>query len=103
MTETSWTLVANIKNLKDDTIKSFKVKDKSIILIKKGNEIYALSNKCPHMSCPLSGGTLIDFYLVCPCHGWRFDIKTGSYLSSKDYSLDSYETKINDGNILVNI
>lgn len=103
MTETSWVIAANIKDLKDNNIKAVKVKDKSIILIKKGENVYALSNKCPHMGCPLSSGTIMDSFISCPCHGWRFDIETGFYINSKDYSLISYTVKIENGNVFVNI
>ncbi|WP_239451373.1 Rieske (2Fe-2S) protein [Methanosarcina horonobensis] len=33
------------------------------------------------MECPLDKGRLEEFMLICPCHGRRFDIRTGECLN----------------------
>ena len=37
---------------------------------------------CPHAQGDLSKGIIKDGCLVCPNHGWRFDIETGECLDS---------------------
>ncbi|MFA6383992.1 MAG: Rieske (2Fe-2S) protein, partial [Candidatus Omnitrophota bacterium] len=75
-----------------------------VLLIRKTkHEIYAVSNKCPHMACPLRSGLLEGYILTCPCHDWRFDIRTGAFLDSKEIMLPVYQVKIEDGMILIKI
>jgi len=39
---------------------------------------FALSNVCLHAFGPLAEGVLDGHELVCPWHGWRYDIRDGS-------------------------
>ncbi len=74
-----------------------------ILLIKKGVEIYAVSNKCAHMACALGGGTLKDHTIECPCHDWRYDIRTGEFLDAREIKIPVYEWKLSDGRIFIKI
>ena len=103
MLEPSWVFALNANELKENTLKLVELNDKPVLLIRKEGQIYALSNKCKHMGCPLSAGTLEDRTLRCSCHGWRYDIKTGEYLGSRDIALKVYENKIEDGKVFVYI
>jgi len=75
------------------------------VLLARGNggAIYALANKCPHMGCPLNRGRLDGDILQCPCHDWRFDIRTGAFLDAPEISLPRYEWKITDGEIHIKL
>ncbi len=93
--------------LKEGKIKVFTTDNKQIALIKKDNEVYAISNECPHEGCPLKSGTLDDFTLKCGCHNWGFDIRTGEnvdtgeYIDMDDPKVETFETKVENGIISV--
>jgi nitrite reductase/ring-hydroxylating ferredoxin subunit len=75
---------------------------KGVLLIRlQGNEIYAIANQCPHLACPLAKGTLLGYVLTCPCHEWRFDIRSGEFLDAREIKLPVYQTQITDGSICV--
>jgi 3-phenylpropionate/trans-cinnamate dioxygenase ferredoxin subunit len=38
---------------------------------------YAIDDTCTHEDCSLSEGELSDHLVECPCHGSRFDVRTG--------------------------
>ena len=38
---------------------------------------YAVDDRCPHMSAPLSIGSLEDCVVSCPLHDGRFDLASG--------------------------
>ena len=67
------------KELQEGTMKLVSVEGHPVLLIKQSGQIFAIDNRCPHMGCGFSGGTLDGFVIVCPCHDWRFDLKTGEY------------------------
>ena len=48
-----------------------------VVLANSEGQIYALAELCTHAECPLSEGELDGEELVCPCHGSRFNVKTG--------------------------
>lgn len=41
----------------------------------KQGEFKAFNGVCTHMGCPVSG--VAGGFIVCPCHGSRYDISTG--------------------------
>jgi 3-phenylpropionate/trans-cinnamate dioxygenase ferredoxin subunit len=42
---------------------------------------YAIDDTCTHEDCSLSEGDLSDHLVECPCHGSRFDVRTGDVLN----------------------
>lgn len=98
----NWVAVLEDKKLKEDTMKIVFPKGISILLIrKKENEIYAISNKCAHMACPMMGGSLDGYILQCPCHDWKFDIRTGVFVDAPEIKVPIYEWHIDKGSICI--
>jgi nitrite reductase/ring-hydroxylating ferredoxin subunit len=89
------------KELQEGMMKLIRVEGYPVLLIKQLGQIYVIDNRCPHMACSLSGGTLDGGVIVCPCHDWRFDLKTGAYEDNPSMRLTSYKWKIKSGKILV--
>jgi nitrite reductase/ring-hydroxylating ferredoxin subunit len=104
MAENNWVAAIEESKLKENSVSLVFPRGLSILLIRKsGNEIYALSNKCAHMACPLRNGVLDGYMLECPCHDWRFDIRTGKLLEAQEIKIPVYEWKINNGRIWIKI
>jgi nitrite reductase/ring-hydroxylating ferredoxin subunit len=91
------------KELQEGTMKLIKVEGLPVLLIKQLGQIYAIDNRCPHMACGFSGGSLDGNVIICPCHDWRFDLKTGEYKDDPSMKLKSYEWKTKSGKILVKV
>lgn len=51
--------------------------DLDILLAHTSVGIVAIEDRCPHMSAPLSIGTLDGCVLACPLHSGQFDLSTG--------------------------
>ena len=58
-----------------------------IVVVRKGDELVAYEDVCPHAGWRLSAGEIIDGRLECPGHGWEFDVATGECLSVPAYCL----------------
>ncbi|MFA5312697.1 MAG: Rieske (2Fe-2S) protein [Methanomassiliicoccales archaeon] len=101
--EKGWIFAADVTDVGARPLKAVFPKGVPIMLIPRGERVFALSNRCPHMGCPLTGGTLKGDTIVCPCHDWSFDIRTGELAMSREVKLTSYETKVEDGRIFVKL
>jgi 3-phenylpropionate/trans-cinnamate dioxygenase ferredoxin subunit len=73
----------------------------NVLLARVNGTTYALSGKCAHMACPLYTGALEGDILTCPCHDWRFNIKTGEFLDAPELHLDKYSTKSENGKLFI--
>jgi nitrite reductase/ring-hydroxylating ferredoxin subunit len=78
---------------------------KLILVAYVDGKYYAIGNKCTHMGCNLSDGSLKEGGIVrCPCHGSNFDLKTGKAVIGPAKNPEpTFEVKIEKDQILVNI
>jgi nitrite reductase/ring-hydroxylating ferredoxin subunit/uncharacterized membrane protein len=70
-----WTRVLDEADLKEGELVGGRVDTLSVLLLQKGERLYALDDRCSHRGCSLHEGTLNDDSVTCPCHGstFRFD------------------------------
>ena len=102
MAKYNWISVIEEKELKEHSIGLVFPKGIPILLIRKASDvIYAVSNKCAHMACPLSAGAIEGYTIKCPCHDWMFDIRTGEFLDAKEIKIPVFEWKLEDGKIFI--
>lgn len=74
-----------------------------VLLVRLGDDLHAIRDRCYHMGCPLEGGLLEGAILMCPCHDWRFDVRDGRFLDAPELSIPVYETRVEDGKVLVHL
>jgi nitrite reductase/ring-hydroxylating ferredoxin subunit len=103
MMDDQWVFAINVDEMVDSEKKPIVIEGNKLLLIKLGGQFYALSNKCPHMGCPLSKGVLEGSAIKCPCHDWEFDIKTGQFLAAKEIAVATYDTKVLEKKLFVNL
>jgi len=94
---------------------AIEVDGKSLVVIRKGARFYALRNRCPHQGAPLSEGHLtgcvqarepggeihydrIGEILVCPWHGWEYEVCTGrSLVNPERIRVRTYPVEVEEG------
>jgi nitrite reductase/ring-hydroxylating ferredoxin subunit len=66
----------------------------AIAVAKFDGEFRAIDNRCPHADGPLGEGELDGPVVKCPYHGWEFDVRDGSCLTSSDCSIKTFEVRV---------
>jgi len=78
----------------------FDVEDRKIAVFRLEDGFYAIEDICTHDGGPLAEGEIEDHEVICPRHGARFDIKTGTALTLPAVTpVESYPVRV-DGNEL---
>lgn len=72
-----FTAVMSIAELPVGTMRRFTRTDWDFMVVRTDQGICVIDDRCPHMSAPLSIGTLEDCVVGCPLHKGRFDLQTG--------------------------
>lgn len=80
-----------------------KVAGREIALFRTGKTVAALDNACPHQGGPLVEGVVQGGHVLCPWHGWRFDLATGTCTTIARDSTRSYPTREIDGRIEIDV
>jgi nitrite reductase (NADH) small subunit len=63
----------------------------------------AVSALCPHEDGPLADGWLEGDAVVCPWHGFDFDLATGGCRVSDGLSIAVYRTRVSNGMVEVEL
>ena len=72
----------------------------AIMLVRRGEVVYALKDTCAHAGGPLSQGTLDGDRIICPWHFSTFHINDGAVVHGPASSRQvSYRARVNDGQI----
>lgn len=96
-------VIAGLEEIPDGGSIRRTVGGKEIALFRKGSDVYAVDATCPHRRGPLDGGELEEeFIVVCPWHGWRFDIRTGKSPTHPG-QVSCYAVSVNDGKVSVSV
>jgi nitrite reductase/ring-hydroxylating ferredoxin subunit len=93
--------VARLDDIPPGSGASFTVADKDVAIFNVDGTIYAIDDSCLHKGSSLGAGQLEGKIVTCRSHGWRFDVTTGSTISSPGYGVASYATKVVGGKILI--
>jgi nitrite reductase/ring-hydroxylating ferredoxin subunit len=111
--------VAAVEELKESGTKVVDTNPEIVVFHVEG-EFYAFSNRCVHQGAPLCDGeirgTLLEHVddgleysageriLICPWHGWEFDIDTGEHLARPDqYKVPTFKTIVEDDYVYVKL
>lgn len=55
--------------------------------------VYATQARCPHRGGPLADGLMGGSTLICPLHGWTFELTTGGPLMG-DRGIATYPVRL---------
>jgi nitrite reductase/ring-hydroxylating ferredoxin subunit len=92
--EDGYTKVCRVSELKENQGKRFLINDVDIAVFKVNDEIFVVGNVCPHQHTTIIyDGIIEDGCVVCPAHGWMFNLKTGRQPTGAR-GLDTFPVKI---------
>ena len=95
--------VCRSDDLKEGGIKSAKVLARTVIVVRLNRELYGLEGDCKHMKASLATGKIEGEIIVCPMHGWRYNITTGDCINEPWARLKMYRAWDEEGSIFVEI
>jgi len=68
-----------------------------------GGRFSATSSVCPHEDGPLAEGWIEGDALVCPWHGFDFDLATGRCRVDEGLTISVYPVRVRDGAVEVDL
>lgn len=95
--------VCPIEELPPGSGRLFRYGGKDIALFNIDGVIRAMEDTCLHAGGPLHEGTILDGMIICPWHHWEFDPRDGSCALNPYHKLAVYETRVQDGQVQINL
>ncbi len=95
--------VASIGEVPDGKSIVVEVEGKRLALFRHQGEFFALDETCPHRGGPLHEGLIQEGVVACPWHLWQFDLRTGVSPVNPLSKVQTYPTRIEGNDLLVNL
>ena len=76
---------------------------RSMALFNVDGHYYAIDNVCPHRGGPLGEGELDGTTVICPWHGWRYNVATGENELIPNLPTEKFEVKVEEDDVLVDL
>ena len=115
-------LIAEGAEVPEGGRKVFALEDGEVGVYRVQGKLYAYQNLCAHQGGPACEGLLMpkveeviseektyvsrrfnyeEWHIVCPWHGWEYEVTTGEFAGDRKYRLKRYEVRERDGKIYV--
>lgn len=114
--------VAELEELNGGARVAVSVGGDDVVVFAHDGEVLAYLNVCPHQGGPVAEGVLIgrveavdgpdgrplgeafsktDTHIVCPWHGFEFNVRTGVCATNHRVALRRYETEVEGGEVFL--
>lgn len=93
--------VATIDEIPPGRGKVVEIAGREVAVFNAGGRFFASGTVCPHEGGPLGEGTVEAEIVICPWHGFDFDLRTGDCLVDPDLRIPIYEVKVEGNEIFV--
>lgn len=97
--------VAQLSEIEPGTSKVVEVDGHDIALFNVDGKIYAVENSCPHKQMAVDSGEVTQEggknILMCPSHGWTFDLDSGACTNNPGKKIGCYGVKVDNGRIFI--
>jgi nitrite reductase (NADH) small subunit len=102
MSGTKWVRVCQLEDIPVRGARVVRTASGCIALFRTAEqEVFALDDKCPHKSGPLSQGIVHGRSVTCPLHNWVISLETGKALGADKGEVRTIPLKVENGTISV--
>lgn len=95
--------IASKKDVPEGTGVALDIEGKAIALFNVDGTYHAIDNTCKHRGGPLGEGSLEGKEVICPWHGWQYDVTTGACTTNPSVSQTKYNVKVDGEDILTEL
>ena len=84
-------------------VAEFTIQGRVLCVAHIGGAVSVLDGVCPHEGGPLGEGIVEDGKVVCPWHGYPFDVHTGGTEQDADLKVEVLESSLAGGELVVRL
>jgi NAD(P)H-dependent nitrite reductase small subunit len=99
--EAQWVAVLRAEEVPQGESRVANVGHRQLAVFNVGGEFLATANACVHQGGYLGDGFLDGEVVICPLHGWQFDVRSGACLNRPSQQVKTYEARVREGQVEV--
>lgn len=90
----AWHRACELAEIPDGGVVAVTVRDRALLLSRRGGVPSCFDNACAHLGLALDGGRIADGVLTCPHHGFAYDLATGECLTAASVALAARAVRV---------
>lgn len=99
-----WLGVAQIDDLPEGKGVKVMLSGVAVLVVRSGDQVFAISNRCSHQSAPLHRGPInltgSPATVTCPVHGSVFGLEEGRVIRGPATTkIEAFDTRVVDGSV----
>ena len=98
-----WCRVARSGDLEAGQCRVVRAEEQAIALFNVDGTFHAIDNTCLHAGGPLGEGDLQGTTVICPWHGWGYDVTSGEATHDPDAKVSCFAVKVEGEDVLVEV
>ena len=99
-----WTEVGEAGDFPDGEKRCKTAGTMPVVVCKVEGKLQAFQNMCPHAGLPVSDGGLNGKVIVCPYHGFAYDVETGKNVDFEgDVPLRKFDVRESEGKVEIDL
>lgn len=99
--EAQWVPVLRAEEVPAGAARVVNLENTQVALFNVGGEFLATANACVHQGGYLGDGFLDGEVVICPRHGWQFNVRSGACLTRSGKGVKTYEVRVSEGQVEV--
>nr|GAJ37401.1 naphthalene 1,2-dioxygenase system ferredoxin component [Bradyrhizobium sp. DOA9] len=101
--EGNWIPAGMLSEFPDRIVRSMSLENRKVILYRDGASITCFENACAHLGFPIHDGEVEGGIIICPHHGFRYDLASGECLTAPEVQLQPHAVRIVGAKVEVRI
>lgn len=101
--DADYVTVAQVDHVPPGTCRTVEVDGIFLALCNVNGTFRAVDNTCPHAGGPLGEGCLNGDLIVCPWHGWGFNVHTGERRENPEIRVACIEVRVQGSDVQVKV
>jgi nitrite reductase/ring-hydroxylating ferredoxin subunit/Fe-S cluster biogenesis protein NfuA len=98
-----WLAAGTLAEIPEDGVRHTTVDGEAVILTRAGGAIACYQNACAHLGFPLDGALVVDGTLVCPHHGFAYELASGECLTARGVQLRTHAVRVTGDDVHVRL
>lgn len=101
--KSGWVDAAAIDEVPEGGITERKIKERSVLLSRRGNHVSCFDNSCAHLGMPLEMGEVRDGVITCAYHGFQYLLETGECLTAPEVQLKVHAVRVTGDRVQIRL
>lgn len=97
--DSGWVDLGPLDRIPEGRAKVVALAGERVAVFRRGLEVFAMSNVCQHQNGPLGEGRVVNGCVVCPWHGYEYQLETGAAPPPFSECVPTFPVEVSQGRV----